>query len=76
MRVSFYDILSSHSRAYPQMMAEDYYALAYESEYGEVFQGDNDVTRYLLEKAEYIKNDCDFENKNDNVVFVYVKSIS
>lgn len=44
--------------------------------FGENFQGDNDVTRYLLEKAEYIKNDCDFENKNDNVVFVYVKSIS
>ena len=56
MRVSFYDILSSHSRAYPQMMAEDYYALAYESEYGEVFQGDNDV-QTLLDELNEIKTD-------------------
>ncbi len=43
MRVNFYDILSSHSRAYPKMLAEDYYALAYESEYGRVYSGDDDI---------------------------------
>ncbi len=43
---------------------------------GENFKGDNDVTRYLLQKADYIKNDCDFENENENIVLVYVKSPS
>ncbi len=57
MRTNFYDILSSHSRAYPKMMAEDYYALAYESEYGRVFDGDNDI-RSLLDELNKVKTDA------------------
>ncbi len=56
MRTNFYDILSSHSRAYPKMTAEDYYVLAYESEYGVVFEGDNDV-QLLLDELNKIKTD-------------------
>ncbi|MBE6583046.1 MAG: hypothetical protein E7648_07275 [Ruminococcaceae bacterium] len=56
MRTNFYDILSSHSRAYPKMMAEDYYTLAYESEYGEVFDGDNDA-QVLLDELNKTKTD-------------------
>lgn len=41
---------------------------------GENLKGDNDVTRYLLQKADYIKSDADFENENENIVVVYVKS--
>ncbi len=56
MRTNFYDILSSHSRAYPKMMAEDYYVLAYESEYGEVFDGDSDV-QALIDELSKTKTD-------------------
>lgn len=56
MRTNFFDILSSHSRAYPKMMGEDYYALAYESEYGEVFSGDNDA-QILLDELNKTKTD-------------------
>ncbi len=56
MRVSFYDILSSHSRAYPNMTAEDYYALAYESEFGRTCLGDDDADA-LLNELKAIKAD-------------------
>jgi hypothetical protein len=53
MRTNFFDILSAHSKAYPQMKAEDYYALAYESEFGQVFEGDCELEALttLLEKT-------------------------
>ena len=57
MRTNFYDILSSHSRAYPKMLAEDYYILAYESEFGRVFNGDDDAGTLINELAP-IKNDA------------------
>ncbi len=57
MRTNFYDILSSHSRAYPRMMAEDYYALAYESEFGIVFDGDGDGDG-LLNELNAVKSDA------------------
>ncbi len=49
MRTNFFDILSSHSKAYPQMKAQDYYALAYESEYGQIFDGDCDLDTLIAE---------------------------
>ncbi|MBQ8254249.1 MAG: hypothetical protein IJY94_01945 [Clostridia bacterium] len=57
MRTNFYDILSSHSRAYPKMTAEDYYALAYESEYGKVYDGDDDV-QTLLDELDKVRSDA------------------
>ncbi len=57
MRANFYDILSSHSRAYPKMTAEDYYILAYESEFGRVYDGDDDVEA-LLSELKPIKSDA------------------
>lgn len=57
MRANFYDILSSHSRAYPKMTAEDYYILAYESEFGRVYDGDDD-TDALLNELKPIKSDA------------------
>jgi hypothetical protein len=57
MRASFYDILSAHSRAYPKMTAEDYYILAYESEFGVVFDGDDDVEG-LIKELNDVKSDA------------------
>ena len=44
--------------------------------FGENFEGDNDVTRYLLQKSEYLKNDDDFEKGNEDIALVYVNSKS
>ena len=56
MRVNFYDILSSHSQAYPKMTAQDYYALAFESEFGVAFFGDDDLDT-LIGELQKVKND-------------------
>lgn len=42
--------------------------------FGEKFGGGDDTTRYLLEKAEYIKDDIDFGKGNEEIAIVYVKS--
>ncbi len=57
MRVNFYDILASHSRAYPRMTGEDYYALAYESEFGRVYDGD-DCLEALAPDLDSVKTDA------------------
>ena len=42
--------------------------------FGDKFGDGDDTTRYILEKAEYIKNDTDFGNGNEEIAIVYVKS--
>ena len=42
--------------------------------FGDKFGDGDDTTRYLLEKAEYIKDDIDFDRGNGEIAIVYVKS--
>ena len=44
--------------------------------FGDKFGGNDDTTRYLLEKAEYIKDDADFEKNNEEIAIVYVKTLN
>ena len=42
--------------------------------FGDQFCDSDDTTIYLLEKAEYIKDDIDFGRGNEEIAIVYVKS--
>ena len=44
--------------------------------FGDKFGHDDDTTRYLLEKAEYIKEDADFDSGNEDIAIVYVKPLN
>ena len=40
--------------------------------FGENFYAGDAATDYLLERAEYVKEDEDFEKKNENLAIVYI----
>ena len=42
--------------------------------FGADFKTDDDTTRYLIERAEYIKYDTDLDSGNEKIALVYVKS--
>ena len=42
--------------------------------FGDKFCHDDDTTRYLLERAEYIKYDTDFGKGNEEIAIVHVKT--
>lgn len=57
MKVQFYDILTSHTAAYPNMKGQDYSCLAYESEFGREADRGADSYEKLVNELNSIKTD-------------------
>ncbi len=42
--------------------------------FGDKFDNSDDTTRYILEKAEYVRHDTDLGRENGEIAIVYVKN--
>lgn len=60
MRVSFYDVLTAHAAMYPEMEAQDYVKLAFQSEFGcgHLLSDREAALTYLRDEMDAVKSDA------------------